>query len=169
MYQLLTVSVRLYAVVLEIHFLPPELPKEWNTWIREQIMAKQLMSVSWLNKHDIQNSGPSYPLCVVLCACAQLCPTHGLYPGSSVHGVSQERILEQVAISSFRGSSRPRDWTHASCISCTGRRILSHSSPGKPHPLSGYLCPSAWIRVVSTVKSWFWVWLPCVNSKTCKI
>ena len=31
--------------------------------------------------------------------------------GSSVHGILQARILEWVAISSSRGSSRPRDWT----------------------------------------------------------
>ena len=30
-------------------------------------------------------------------------------PGSSVHGISQARILEWVAISFCRGSSRPRD------------------------------------------------------------
>ena len=35
-------------------------------------------------------------------------------PGSSVHGISQARILEWVAISFSRGSSWPRDWT---CIS----------------------------------------------------
>ena len=59
---------------------------------------------------------------------AQLCLT--LYdlmdcspPGSSVHGVSQARILEWVAISSSGGSSRPRDCTH---VSYTGRRILYH-------------------------------------------
>ena len=37
-------------------------------------------------------------------------------PGFSVHGISQERILEWVAISSSRGSLRPRDWTLVSCI-----------------------------------------------------
>ena len=37
-------------------------------------------------------------------------------PGSSVHGILQARILEWVAISSFRGSSRPRDQTQVSCI-----------------------------------------------------
>ena len=36
-------------------------------------------------------------------------------PGSSVHGVPQARILEWVAISSSKGSSRPRDRTCASC------------------------------------------------------
>ena len=39
----------------------------------------------------------------------------------SVHGVSQARILEWVAISSFRGSSPARDGTH---VSDTGRQIL---------------------------------------------
>ena len=32
-------------------------------------------------------------------------------PGSSAHGISQSGILEWVSISSFRGSSRPRDRT----------------------------------------------------------
>ena len=32
-------------------------------------------------------------------------------PGSSVHGILQARILEWVAISFYRGSSRPRDGT----------------------------------------------------------
>ena len=40
---------------------------------------------------------------------------------SSVHGISQARILDGVAISFSRGSFQPRDWTYASCI---GRRIL---------------------------------------------
>ena len=43
---------------------------------------------------------------------------HGLYspPGPSVLGISQARTLEGVAISSSRGSSRPRDRTYISCI-----------------------------------------------------
>ena len=43
---------------------------------------------------------------------------HGLYssPRSPVHGISQARILESVAISSSRGSSWPRDWTPTFCI-----------------------------------------------------
>ena len=35
---------------------------------------------------------------------------------SSIHGVLQARILECVAISSSRGSFRPRDQTHVSCL-----------------------------------------------------
>ena len=38
------------------------------------------------------------------------------WPGSSVHETSQARILEWVAISLSRGSSRHSDWTHVSCI-----------------------------------------------------
>ena len=55
----------------------------------------------------------------------QLSQLHGLYspPNSSVHVVSQTRILEWVAISSSRGSSQPRDWTQVSCIA---GGILTH-------------------------------------------
>ena len=42
-------------------------------------------------------------------------------PGSSVHGISQARILEWAAISFSKASSPPRDWT---CISCIGRWVL---------------------------------------------
>ena len=47
-------------------------------------------------------------------------------PGSSVHGISQARILEWVAISFSRGSSWPRDGTCISYISCIGRQIRYH-------------------------------------------
>ena len=53
-------------------------------------------------------------------------------PGFSVHGISQARVLEWVAISYSRGSSsRPRDWTHVSCVSCIGRWILYHCATWK--------------------------------------
>ena len=44
-------------------------------------------------------------------------------PGSSVHGTSKARMLEWIAIPSFRGSSWTRDRTHISYI---GRQILYH-------------------------------------------
>ena len=47
-------------------------------------------------------------------------------PGSSVHGISQARILEWVVISFYKGSSQPRDWTCISFVSCIGRQILYH-------------------------------------------
>ena len=54
-------------------------------------------------------------------------------PSSSVHGVLQARILEWVAITYSRGSSRPRDQIHVSCISCTGRWIIYHWATWEAH------------------------------------
>ena len=76
-------------------------------------------------------------VCVCVCSVVQLCltlckPMDGSPPGSSVHGIFQATILGQVAISSSRGSSWPRDQTHISCISCTGRRIFFHTPPEDP-------------------------------------
>ena len=39
-------------------------------------------------------------------------------------GILQARILEWVAMPSFKGSSRPRDQTQVSYASCIGRRVL---------------------------------------------
>ena len=50
-------------------------------------------------------------------SCPTLCyPMDCSLPGSSVHGIFQARILEWVAISFSRGSSRPRDRTRVSHI-----------------------------------------------------
>ena len=49
--------------------------------------------------------------CLILCD-----PMDGSPPGSSVHGISQARILEWVAISSFRGFSWSRNQIQVSCI-----------------------------------------------------
>ena len=82
-------------------------------------------------------------ICVVTLVMSDSFRPCGLWPGSSVHGTSQARILEWVAISPSRGSSLPRNQT---CIFCTGRYVLYHLShlgrslltvPGVPnrHPL----------------------------------
>ena len=47
-------------------------------------------------------------------------------PGTSVHGIFQARVLEWVAISIFRGSSQPRDWSHLCYASCLCRWVLYH-------------------------------------------
>ena len=68
----------------------------------------------------------------LMCVCAKLlqsCPTlcnpvDCSLPGSSVHGILQARILEWVAMPSSRASSRARDQTHISYVSCIGRRVL---------------------------------------------
>ena len=59
-------------------------------------------------------------------------------PGPSVHGTSQARVLEWVAISYSRGSSGPRDRT---CISCIGRQMFTAEPPVKNWKWSEMLVP----------------------------
>ena len=60
--------------------------------------------------------------CEVTQSCPTLCDPVDCSPrGSSVHGILQAGVLEWVAISFSRGSSRPRDRTQVSCIA--GRRF----------------------------------------------
>ena len=55
--------------------------------------------------------------CMYAQSCPTLCdPLDCSLPVSSIHRISQARILEWVAISSSRGSFWPRDPTCASCI-----------------------------------------------------
>ena len=66
----------------------------------------------------------------VLCSVTQLCPTLCDFmdcspPGSSLCGISQARILEWVFISTPRGSSRPRDGTCVSYVSCIADRFFN--------------------------------------------
>ncbi|XDA76981.1 hypothetical protein R6Z07F_007125 [Ovis aries] len=46
-------------------------------------------------------------------------------PGSSVHGILQAIILEWIAVSSSRGSSRPKDGTYLSCGSCNAGEFFT--------------------------------------------
>ena len=70
----------------------------------------------------------------VLGLLAQLCPTlcnpmdYSLPGSSSDHGISWARILEGVAISISRESSRPRDQTDISCVSCIAGRFFTSDS-----------------------------------------
>ena len=86
-------------------------------------------------------------MCV--CACVkflQSCPTLCDHmacspPGSSVNGILQARILEWIAMHSFRWSSWPRDQTHIFYISHIGTRVLYHLvPPGKPTYMSVCVC-----------------------------
>ena len=53
---------------------------------------------------DLKTRPKLLQLCPALCD-----PMNCSLPGSSVHGILQARILEWVAIPSFRGYSQPRD------------------------------------------------------------
>ena len=75
-------------------------------------------------------------LCLTLCD-----PMDYSLPGSSLHGILQARILEWVAISFSRGSSRLRDRTWVSCMQADA---LTSEAPGKTiSPEETY----RWLRV----------------------
>ena len=88
-------------------------------------------------KRPEDRDGVFSPWCLCCCLATQSCLTlcnsmDCSLPGSSAHGILHARILEWVAVSSFRGSSRPRDWTCISGISCTTGRFFTTEPPGKP-------------------------------------
>ena len=63
-----------------------------------------------------------------MCLVAQSCPTlwdamDCSLPGFSVHRILQARILEWVAIPSFRGFSWPKE--DISCVSCIAGRFFT--------------------------------------------
>ena len=69
-------------------------------------------------------------------------------PGSSVHGISQARILDWIAISFSRGSSQPRDWT---CISCIGRQVLYHWATREKLRFTSFLSLIDYAKAVNSV------------------
>ena len=70
-------------------------------------------------------------------------------PGSSVHGIFEARILEWGAISSSRRSSRHRDWTRVSWVSCIGRRVLYHQYHLGRHKS---LISCIWVNICPMIK-----------------
>ena len=67
---------------------------------------------------------------LVIKSCPTLCdPVDYSPPGSSVHGISQTRILEWVVISSSTGSSWISDQTRVSCLAGV---FFTTEPPGKP-------------------------------------
>ena len=76
--------------------------KTW-TWTQVSKLPAQCFSLEWVS--EVTQS------CLTLCD-----PMDCSLPGSSIHGIFQARVLEWVAISFSRGSSRPRDRTQVSHI-----------------------------------------------------
>ena len=83
----------------------------------------------WRGQSDVTQS------CPILCD-----PVGRSPPGFSIHGIFQARVLEWVAISFSRRSSRPRDWTWVSCIA--GRRftLWATREAGGPKDPSKSMC-----------------------------
>ena len=91
-------------------------------------------------------------------------------PSSSVHGISQTRILEGVSIFLCSDSSRPRVWT---CISCIIGRFFITELPGKILliPLGNSQCRItvkfqlsfvAWFSLLAT---FYEIWIVIISSQ----
>ena len=97
---------------------------------------------------------PASCSCMLLCAqsvmltCAQLCLTlcDPMDCSLPVHGFSKQEYWSGVAISSSRGSSRLRDRTQVTCVSCTGRQILYHWATYLLLIISSYGSSCMWNR-----------------------
>ena len=100
----------------------------WGHWMWKISMPHCMLFPLWNKNCSWANFPKVWYVCAQSLSHGQLfCdPMDYSLPGSSVHGILQERILEWVAISSSKGLSRPRDRTRVSCISCTSRRIFYH-------------------------------------------
>ena len=106
---------------------------ETETW-SEQTSVGKMTLIDLLHKVCFTNLRfvKKHSICKAQCAKLLLsCLTvwnsmDGSLPGSSVLRILQARVLEWAAIPSPRGSSRPRDWTQDSYVSCTRRRVLYH-------------------------------------------
>ena len=96
------------------------------------VICKRIFLFLGIHTSVREISKGQHVLYTVCCAksiqsCLTLCdPMDCSPPGSSVHGILLIRMLEWVAISSFRKSSQPRDWNCVSSDSCIGRWILNH-------------------------------------------
>ena len=91
---------------------------------------------------------------LLMCVCARSClilsdPVDCSPPGSSVHGISQARIPEWLAIPFSRGIFPTQGSNH---VSCTGRQILYHLATREatlifllPLKRTGHLCLRAFV------------------------
>ena len=95
------------------------------TVLSDTLHCVRVLHHIWMTCHHFLRKSPDLPTRVhakSLQLCLNLCnPLDYSPPVSSVHGILLARILEWVALPSSRGSSQPRDWTHDSYVSYTGR------------------------------------------------
>ena len=108
------------------------------TWIsnicihnHQKLETTKMTFRRWVEKHSVVRLHSEMRACMCACQAASVVSdsatlwTIVCLPGSSVHGILQARLLEWVAMPSSRGSSRPRDQTPISSVSCTGRGFFT--------------------------------------------
>ena len=103
-----------------LSYRPPNLPRDPRPWTLTHCLFAPSLYLQLYGNDESHAVDQFLQSCLILCNPMDCSP-----PGSSVHGISQARILVWVAISFSRGSSWPRDRT---CISCIGRWILYHGA-----------------------------------------
>ena len=108
--------------------------RTWKTLIKQLAKQKKLICEMfnalcfWVHiSRKIICFFKYYLFAMSLQSCLTLCNLMDYsLPGFSVHGILTARILEWVAMPSWRGSSPPRYWTCVSYVSCTDRWVLYH-------------------------------------------
>ena len=118
--------------------------RQWPSHCLPLSVAKLLCREAEDDGRDAYKSAsPIHVKCFIDSVCAQsLCHVQlfvtprTLAHQAPVHGILQARILEWVAMSSSRGSSRPRDQT---CVSCIDTQILYHWVTWEVHVINKYL------------------------------
>ena len=91
--------------------------------------------------NNLKDTWPNKSEIVSCSACPTLCNLMDYsLPGFSVHGIFQARVLEWVAISFSRWSSRPRNQTQ---VSCTARRCFTLWAT-REALLVAQFCPTLW-------------------------
>ena len=133
---MVSLSVFPNIVVLWIYFSKIRLTSPYqnpNVWsLREYLVMQESRSLLLHGSFSLELTSscflwtgcalPCCYCCLVIKSYLTLCDTMNCsLPSSSVHGISQARIMSWVAISFSRGSSWPRNRTWVSCI---GRQIL---------------------------------------------
>ena len=100
-------------------------------------------------------------VCLVTQSCPTLCDhMYCSWPGSSVHGIFQTRILVWLAVPSSRGSSQIRDQTQVSCIA--GRFFTSWATMEAPEILLISISICHLVLAPLVREDWCWSW----NSNT---
>ena len=109
-------AIHIRYVVVFLHYIPITLLLLYLHFSDEfwrATSACMLICYLWifLVKVSVKVLSEVAQLCLTLCDSMDC-----ILAGSSIHGIFQARVLEWVAISFSRGSSRLRDWTRVSGI-----------------------------------------------------
>ena len=102
--------------------------RRWASEKRREMGKPTRLRSQWACAQSLQ-------LCPTLCDSMDCSP-----PGSSLHGILQARILKCIVTSSSGESSRPRDQTHISCVSCIAGGVFTTEPQGS----------NGWRRLAST-------------------